>query len=43
MRPALDAAIAGGFKVVEVTLTTPDCFDHIAARIGIRGWMRCSR
>src|SRR5262245_19546926 len=31
VRPALDAAIAGGFKIVEVTLTTPDCFDHIAA------------
>lgn len=29
VRPALDAAIRGGFRVVEVTLTTPDCFDHI--------------
>jgi Entner-Doudoroff aldolase len=31
VRPALDAAIAGGFRIVEVTLTTPDCFEHIAA------------
>jgi len=31
VRPALEAAIAGGFRVVEVTLTTPDCFDHISA------------
>ncbi|MGE3353005.1 MAG: bifunctional 4-hydroxy-2-oxoglutarate aldolase/2-dehydro-3-deoxy-phosphogluconate aldolase, partial [Planctomycetota bacterium] len=30
VRPAIDAAIAGGFRVVELTLTTPDCFDHIA-------------
>ena len=27
----LEAAIAGGFQIVEVTLTTPDAFDHIAA------------
>lgn len=31
VRPALEAAIAGGFKVVEVTLNTPDCLEHIAA------------
>lgn len=31
VRPALEAAITGGFRVVEVTLTTPDCFDHIQA------------
>lgn len=28
--PALDAAIRGGFRVVEVTLTTPDALGHIA-------------
>jgi Entner-Doudoroff aldolase len=31
VRPALQAAIDGGFRVVEVTMTTPDCLDHIAA------------
>lgn len=31
VRPALDAAIEGGFRVVEITLNTPGCFDHIAA------------
>jgi 2-dehydro-3-deoxyphosphogluconate aldolase/(4S)-4-hydroxy-2-oxoglutarate aldolase len=31
VRPALEAAIAGGFTVVEVTLTTPDALEHIAA------------
>jgi 2-dehydro-3-deoxyphosphogluconate aldolase / (4S)-4-hydroxy-2-oxoglutarate aldolase len=31
VRPALDAAIAGGFHIVEITLTTPDCCEHIAA------------
>jgi Entner-Doudoroff aldolase len=31
VRPALEAAIAGGFRIVEVTLTTPDCLEHIAA------------
>lgn len=31
VRPALEAAIEGGFQVVEVTLTTPDAFDHIGA------------
>lgn len=31
VRPALDAAIAGGFRIVEVTMTTPDCLDHIEA------------
>jgi len=30
-RPALDAAIEGGFRIVEVTLNTPGCFDHIKA------------
>lgn len=29
VRPALDAAILGGFRVVEVTLTTPDALRHI--------------
>ncbi len=29
VRPSLTAAIQGGFHVVEVTLTTPDCFAHI--------------
>ncbi len=29
VRPSLTAAIQGGFRVVEVTLTTPDCFAHI--------------
>lgn len=31
VRPALEAAIAGGFKIVEVTMTTPDCLEHISA------------
>jgi len=31
VRPALEAAIAGGFKIVEVTLTTPDALEHVAA------------
>lgn len=30
VRPALDAAIAGGFRIVEVTMTTPDCLEHVA-------------
>jgi 2-dehydro-3-deoxyphosphogluconate aldolase / (4S)-4-hydroxy-2-oxoglutarate aldolase len=29
VRPALDAAIAGGFRIVEVTMNTPDCIQHI--------------
>ncbi|MCA8966301.1 MAG: bifunctional 4-hydroxy-2-oxoglutarate aldolase/2-dehydro-3-deoxy-phosphogluconate aldolase [Planctomycetes bacterium] len=29
--PALQAAIDGGIRIVEVTMTTPDCLDHIAA------------
>lgn len=29
--PALDAAIAGGFRLVEVTLNTPDALSHISA------------
>jgi 2-dehydro-3-deoxyphosphogluconate aldolase / (4S)-4-hydroxy-2-oxoglutarate aldolase len=28
---AMQAAIDGGFKIVEFTLTTPDCLDHLAA------------
>jgi 2-dehydro-3-deoxyphosphogluconate aldolase / (4S)-4-hydroxy-2-oxoglutarate aldolase len=28
--PALDAAIEGGFRILEVTLTTPNAFDHVA-------------
>ncbi|HLQ38789.1 MAG TPA: bifunctional 4-hydroxy-2-oxoglutarate aldolase/2-dehydro-3-deoxy-phosphogluconate aldolase [Planctomycetota bacterium] len=31
VRPALEAAITGGCRIVEVTLTTPDALDHIAA------------
>lgn len=31
VRPALEAAIAAGFRIVEVTMTTPDCLEHIAA------------
>jgi len=31
VRPALEAAIAGGFRIVEVTMTTPDCLEHVAA------------
>lgn len=30
VRPAMDAAIEGGFRAVEVTLTTPGAFDAIA-------------
>lgn len=30
VRPALDAAIRGGFRIVEVTMTTPNCLEHIA-------------
>lgn len=29
VRPALAAAIAGGFRVLEVTLTTPGALDHV--------------
>jgi Entner-Doudoroff aldolase len=29
--PAMRAAIDGGFRIVEFTLTTPDALDHIAA------------
>lgn len=31
VRPALDAAIRGGFRIVEVTMTTPNCLEHIAS------------
>lgn len=31
VRPALDATIRGGFRIVEVTLTTPHALDHVAA------------
>jgi 2-dehydro-3-deoxyphosphogluconate aldolase / (4S)-4-hydroxy-2-oxoglutarate aldolase len=31
VRPALEAVIAGGIRIVEVTMTTPDCLEHIAA------------
>jgi Entner-Doudoroff aldolase len=31
VRPALEAVIAGGFRIVEVTMTTPDCLEHISA------------
>jgi 2-dehydro-3-deoxyphosphogluconate aldolase/(4S)-4-hydroxy-2-oxoglutarate aldolase len=30
-RPALDAAARGGFRVLEVTMTTPDALEHIAS------------
>lgn len=30
VRPALDAAIRGGFRIVEVTMTTPGCLGNIA-------------
>lgn len=29
--PALEAVIAGGFRIVEITLNTPDALQHIAA------------
>jgi Entner-Doudoroff aldolase len=29
--PALDAVIAGGFRIVEVTMNTPGCLEHITA------------
>lgn len=29
VRPALDAAIRGGFRIVEVTMTTPGCLQNI--------------
>ena len=29
--PAMDAAIEGGFRVIEFTLTTPDALRHVAA------------
>ncbi|MCK5945143.1 MAG: bifunctional 4-hydroxy-2-oxoglutarate aldolase/2-dehydro-3-deoxy-phosphogluconate aldolase [Planctomycetes bacterium] len=31
VRPALDAVVRGGFRIVEVTMTTPGALDHIAA------------
>lgn len=31
VRPALDAARAGGFRILEVTLTTPGALQHVAA------------
>ncbi len=31
VRPAMDAAIKGGFRVIEFTLTCPDVYDHLAA------------
>ncbi len=31
VRPALDAAVGGGFRILEVTMTTPDALEHIAA------------
>lgn len=31
IRPAMDAAIAGGFRVIEFTLTCPDVYEHLAA------------
>ncbi|MCZ6835852.1 MAG: bifunctional 4-hydroxy-2-oxoglutarate aldolase/2-dehydro-3-deoxy-phosphogluconate aldolase [Planctomycetota bacterium] len=30
IRPAMDAAIKGGFKIIEFTLTCPDAYEHIA-------------
>lgn len=29
VQPALEAAVEGGMRIVEVTMTTPDCLDHI--------------
>ena len=29
--PAMEAAVRGGFRVIEFTLTTPSVYDHIAA------------
>ncbi|GDY01174.1 2-dehydro-3-deoxy-phosphogluconate aldolase [Planctomycetota bacterium] len=31
VNPALQAAIAGGFRIVEVTMTTPNCIEHLQA------------
>ena len=28
--PAMGAAVEGGFKIVEFTMTTPDCLEHVA-------------
>merc|ERR1712086_8825 len=28
--PAMAAAVEGGFKIVEFTMTTPDCLEHVA-------------
>jgi len=30
VRPALEAAIAGGFRVLEITMNTPGALDHVA-------------
>lgn len=32
--PAMQAAVDGGFRVVEITLTTPDALEHVAALAG---------
>lgn len=29
VEPALDAAVRGGFRIVEVTMNTPNCLDHV--------------
>lgn len=34
VRPAMDAAIRAGFRIIEFTLTCPDVFEHIAAYAG---------
>lgn len=43
---AMDAAIAGGFKLVEFTLTTPGCLDCVSdfrAQKGDKAMVSCSR
>ncbi|MEM7227332.1 MAG: 2-dehydro-3-deoxyphosphogluconate aldolase [Planctomycetota bacterium] len=31
VEPAMDAAVRGGFRIIEFTLTVPDVFEHIAS------------
>ena len=31
MQPAMDAAVRGGFRIIEFTLTCPDVYEHLAA------------
>ena len=39
--PAMDAAVRGGFTVVEFTLTTPGALNHIEAFAGRNSTMPC--